>query len=162
MVSLLGCAAHRVNIDNGYLVHEDLYRAPLLNDQSWLRFIPTSDADALYLRCPSEQRIAIFYETLCGKYDYAQMSPEDYPKRIYLNTYFSTWYRGWCPEQISRLTDTNFKNMTTAPLVNKEARQFTIVYETTYKQRLCSSSTDTIPMKVMDVFVEEQKKHFKA
>jgi len=161
IISLFGCSSVKLNIDNGYLTHEDLYRAPILNNESWVRFIPAGHYDVMYLRCPSEQRIGILYEMLCGKYDYSQMTEDDYPKRIYLNSYFSSL--GFCPGPgISRLTDRNFKKMTGPPIVNKDKKQFTIVYETTSNQHLCSSSTNTIPIKSMDVFIEEQKYHFQG
>ncbi len=88
------------------------------------------------------------------------MAPEDYPKRIYQNTYFK-WSKPFCPEPISRMTDPAFKKMLGPPLIEKDKKQFIILYESTYKC-LCKSNTDSIPVKVMDVFFEEQKYHLKG
>ena len=157
---MLGCSA-KLRIENGVLMHEDLYQVPLLDDSSWVRIIPAAYSDALYLRCPGEQRIVVFYTMLCGKYDYSQMSEDDYAKRIYLNTYFSFSKNLICPKPQSPLTDNNFKKMAGPPSVNKDKEQFTIVYETTFDYLLCSSNTptSTLPIKIMDVFVEEPKFH---
>lgn len=160
-VSLVGCSS--VQIQNGYLVNDGNYRVPIINNEAWLRTIPASGFDALYLRCPNEQGIAIFNTMLCHKYDYSKMLPDDYVNRIYKNTYFSFGERLVCPDgpnyHDSPLTDKHFKKLDSLPVVNYEKKQFSIVYETDYEGRLCSSNAGIVPMKVMDVFIEEQKFH---
>ena len=160
ILSLLGCSS-KLRIENGLLTHMDLYQVPLLDDSSWVRIIPAARSDALYLRCPGEQRIVVLYTMLCGKYDYDQMSEDDYAKRIYLNTFFSTVQNIICPRRRSPLTDSNFKKMVEPPSVNKDKKQFTIVYETAFDHLLCSSNTATtpLPIKIMDVFIQEPKFH---
>lgn len=161
VISLVGCSS--IQVKNGYLESDDNYRVPVINNESWLRAIPASGLDALYLRCPNDQMITIFNTMLCNKYDYSKMSPDDYVNRIYKDTYFSFWEKRLCPDVPSHdspLADKNFKKLDSPPEVDISKKQFSIVYETDYEGRLCSSNSGKIPMKVMDVFMEEPKFHF--
>lgn len=157
---IFGCSSIKVRTDSGMLTHENLYQVPILEDESWLRLIPLDKADALYLSCPNEQRIVIFYTMLCGKYDYATLTSDDYVNRIYLNTYFSGWEKVACSQPQSPLTDKQFKRIMPPVVADGEKKSFSIVYETTYSSKICSSDNKDMAMKVMDVFMEEPKFHF--
>lgn len=156
---VVSCSSVKVKTQNGFVVHEDLYRLPILKDETWMRVIPVENVDAIYLRCPGNQGILIDYVMLCRKFDYAKLTPDDYVKRIYLNSYFSAWEKTLCPEPVSPLTDKNFKNLVGSPIVNADDKSFSIVYETD-SASLCKTTEKLIPMKVKDVFLEEPKSHF--
>jgi len=161
-ILLVGCSS--IQVQNGYLVNVDKYRVPIISNESWLRVIPAADIDALYLRCPDEQMIAIFDTMLCNKFYYSEMSADDYVNRIYKNTYFSFWEKSICPDgpniHDSPLTDKYFKKLDSPPVIDSGKKIFSIVYETDRKDLICSSNSDIVPLKVMDVFIEEQKFHF--
>jgi hypothetical protein len=164
-ILLVSCASSNVKIDNGFIVHEELYRAPTPTNDSWTRAIPAGSLDALYVRCPNEQKILIFYTGFCGRWPYEAMSTDDYINRIYLNSassYGSSISNILCAGVISRLTDPNFKKIA-EPIVDKEKKMFQIVYKTAYsKGRLCSSDNNPLEVKVMDVFFQEPKFHLKG
>lgn len=156
---LAGCSSAKVKIINGLQIHEGLYQLPVLNDETWIRVIPADTADAMYFRCPGNQGIFVFQTMLCRKFDHTTMNPDDYVKRVYTNSYFSFWDNQLCPSQISPLTDKNFKKMIGKPTVNSVNKSFSIVYETELES-LCKTTEKLIPMKVMDVFIENPKSEF--
>lgn len=159
MFFLAGCSSTKVKISNGLQIHEGLYQLPVLNDETWIRVIPADTADAMYFRCPGNQRIFVIPTMLCRKFDHTAMNPDDYVRRIYTNSYFSFWDNQLCPSQTSPLTDKNFKKMIEKPTVNSENKSFSIVYETE-SDSLCKTTEKLIPMKVMDVFIENPKSEF--
>jgi len=87
MVLLFGCSS--VKIEKDYMVHEDLYRVPIIKNNAWFRQIPANPFDAVYMRCPDEQLIIVLNSMFCKKFDYSKMSDADYANRLYLNKYFS-------------------------------------------------------------------------
>ena len=155
----LGCNS-AVIVDKGFLVHEEQYKVPVLTDTSWLRFIPFGPVDALYLRCPEEQHIIVFNVPLCKKFDHSSMTPEDYVKRIYLNTYFPFGESFWCKFSKSPLTDKNFQKLHASPDVNIDKNEFTIVYDTKTESGLCGSETELRPVRIKDVFMEDPRLPF--
>jgi len=156
---LAGCSSVKVKTNTGLLIHEGLYQLPVLNDESWMRLIPADIADAMYFKCPGNQRIFVIPTMLCRKFDHTAMNQDDYVRRIYTNSYFSFWDNQLCPSQVSPLTDKNFKRMIGKPTVNSENKSFSIVYETELDS-LCKTTEKLIPMKVMDVFIENPKSEF--
>lgn len=160
-ICLLGCSSVKLRTENGFLMHENLYRVPILTNESWLRAIPAGNIDALYLRCPDEQRIAILYTMICGHWNYEEMTATDYANRLYLNSYWKFGQNFFCPPgTTSPLAEKKFKKFVSDPVVSEKTKSFEIVYETTWDSRICSSDKTPIQVKVMDVFMEDTKFHY--
>jgi hypothetical protein len=144
------------------MVLEDEYRAPVLTDTSWARAIPARPFDALYSRCPNEQTIVVFRTIMCGKYDYSEMSPADYAKRIYQNSYFSFGGKLLCGRYSSPFIEKSFKKLVGEPVVDNGKRRFSMVHETELNYHLCSSTPGLQKVKIMDAFIEDPKEYFLA
>ncbi len=154
-IFITSCTTVRVTDD--FIVHENLYSTSVIKNNNWLILPPTQELDTAYIRCPEGQIIAITYKMLCYKYDYDHISSSDIADRIYKNDYFSSGLNMLCPSDYT-LADKNIIRILDTS-INKDKKQFTIVYET--KQiGICGMSTSMTPVKIMDVFMEDQKEYF--
>jgi hypothetical protein len=157
-LAMSGCAFRRAVIRDGDIVRGKLYRVPVPKDKSWFQIIPFGAYDSLYMRCPSDQKIAVIYKMLCGKYDYARMAADDYSRRLYLGEPDLPAF--FCPEGGGDLHDRNFKGLIGTPELNLDAYRFTITYETSASPACGPPTSDTVSMKGMDVFVEDRNTYF--
>lgn len=139
------------------MVHKDIYQTVILKG-SWVRFVPEGIYDVVYQRCPGEQQIAIAYIKLGGRWNDAEMQPQDYARRLYQNSYYGLWEKPWLYNNgDSPLFDHSFKKLVDGPRYIENGKAFELVSESFLNHGFCGNTS--VPVKIMDVFFTEQKSH---
>jgi hypothetical protein len=157
LVFLVSCASNPAKIGEGALVHKDLYQAPVLGN-TWARFSPVGGGDAIFFRCPGDHVVMVSYFKIAGRWNYSEMGAEDYAKRLYQNTYYSGWKKGFLYRGgSSPLYDRDFKRLVGGPVIFDEDKGLELVYESKSNEGFCGN--DNVDIKVMDVLFEEKQLH---
>lgn len=162
-LGLTSCSTSKIRVINNSLVHENLYKTAVLGE-NWMRFFNIGVYDVNYARCPGEQRIAIIHTKFASQWDLSEMKPQDYPKRIYQNSYYPGWEKGFLYNGgNSPIYDPNFRRTLTDPIIYKEREGFELLYESSLEgwRKLCGGDREMpITVKILDVFFRDNEFHF--